>query len=291
MNEYVILTDSSCDLPQELADSLELVVLPLSVNLDGTEYAGYLDGREIGFEEFYNSIREKKPAYTSAINSDAFLKIMRDFLSRGSDVLYLGFSSGLSATYSVGAAVAAQLAKEYPERKIFTVDTLCASMGQGLLAYLTVQKKLAGASIEEARDFAEETKLRLCHWFTVDDLWHLKRGGRISAAAAAMGSMLNIKPVMHVDNAGRLIPMEKVRGRKKALQGIVARMKQTAIDPENQTVFISHGDCLDDAQYVANLVKSELGVKKDILINYVGSVIGAHSGPGTVALFFLGEKR
>lgn len=291
MNEYVILTDSSCDLPQELADSLELVVLPLSVNLDGTEYAGYLDGREIGFEEFYNSIREKKPAYTSAINSDAFLKIMRDFLSRGSDVLYLGFSSGLSATYSVGAAAAAQLAKEYPERKIFTVDTLCASMGQGLLVYLTVQKKLAGASIEEARDFAEETKLRLCHWFTVDDLWHLKRGGRISAAAAAMGSMLNIKPVMHVDNAGRLIPMEKVRGRKKALQGIVARMKQTAIDPENQTVFISHGDCLDDAQYVANLVKSELGVKKDILINYVGSVIGAHSGPGTVALFFLGEKR
>ena len=291
MNEYVILTDSSCDLPQELADSLELVILPLSVNLDGTEYTGYLDGREIGFEEFYGSIREKKPASTSAINSDAFLKIMENFLSKGSDVLYLGFSSGLSATYSVGAAVAAQLAEEYPERKIFTVDTLCASMGQGLLAYLTVQKKLAGASIEEARDFAEETKLRLCHWFTVDDLWHLKRGGRISAAAAAMGSMLNIKPVMHVDNAGRLTLTEKVRGRRKALQGIVARMKQTAIDPENQTVFISHGDCLEDAQYAANLVKSELGVKKDILINYVGSVIGAHSGPGTVALFFLGEER
>lgn len=215
---------------------------------------------------------------------------MEEILKEGKDILNLAFSSGLSSTYSASAVAAQELSAEYPERKIYTVDTLCASLGQGMLVYLAARKKQEGASIEEVRDFVEDTKLKQCHWFTVDDLMHLKRGGRVSGATALVGTMLKIKPVMHVDDEGRLINMEKARGRKASLNALVEKMAESALNPSEQEIFISHGDCLDDAEYVAERVKERLGVKA-VYINHVGPVIGAHSGPGTIALFFLGNRR
>lgn len=290
MSEFVIMTDSCCDLTQEMADQLGLKVLPLTVETPKGDFKNYLDGREIAFDVFYSRLREGDMCKTSAINTTTFREAMEELLKEGKDVLYLGFSSGLSSTYSASVMAARELTEEYPERKVYCVDTLCASLGQGMLVYLAAQKKQAGASIEEVRDYVENTKLSQCHWFTVDDLQFLKRGGRISSAVALVGTMLKIKPVLHVDDEGHLINMEKARGRKAALNNLVDKMAETAINPAEQEIFISHGDCLADAEYVAERVKERLGVEK-VHINYVGPVIGAHSGPGTVALFFLGSKR
>lgn len=290
MSQYIIMTDSSCDLPAGLAAELELEVLPLSVLIDGKSYVNYLDERDITFADCYAALRAGKNATTSAVNVEAFVQAMEPHLQAGEDILYLGFSSALSGTYNAGAAAAQQLAEKYPERKLYAVDTLSASMGQGLLVYLTVQQKRAGATIEQARDYAEAQKLHLCHWFTVDDLNHLHRGGRVSATSAVLGTVLNIKPVLHMDNEGRLIFMEKVRGRRNSIKRMLEKMRETAIEPEKQIVFMSHGDCLEDAEYLAGRIREEWGVK-DVVINYVGPVIGAHSGPGTLALFFLGTER
>ena len=288
--EYVIMTDSSCDLPQELADQLGLEVLPLEVMADGKNYRNWLDGREIDFKEFYRLARDGKDLKTSAVNTAAFEEAMEKLLSEGQDVLYLGFSSGLSTTYNSGETAARELREKYPERKIYTVDTLAASLGEGMIVYYAAKKKLAGATIEEVRDFVEQEKLHMCHWFTVDDLNYLKRGGRISAATAAVGTMLSIKPVMHTDNEGHLVAVGKARGRKASLKALVDSMETTMLPERNETVFISHGDSLEDAEYVASLVREHTGVQ-DVVINYVGPVIGAHSGPGTIALFFWGTER
>lgn len=290
MSQYIIMTDSSCDLPAGLAAELELEVLPLSVLIDGKSYVNYLDEHDITFADCYAALRAGKNATTSAVNVEAFVQAMEPHLQAGEDILYLGFSSALSGTYNAGAVAAQQLAEKYPERKLYAVDTLSASMGQGLLVYLTVQQKRAGATIEQARDYAEAQKLHLCHWFTVDDLNHLHRGGRVSATSAVLGTVLNIKPVLHMDNEGRLIFMEKVRGRRNSIKRMLEKMRETAIEPEKQIVFMSHGDCLEDAEYLAGRIREEWGVK-DVVINYVGPVIGAHSGPGTLALFFLGTER
>ena len=227
---------------------------------------------------------------TSAINIEQMYSVMSEEIKEGRDVLYIGFSSGLSGSYNAGVQAARLLSDEYPERKIFTVDSLCASLGQGLLVYLCAKMRMEGKSIEEVRMFAEENKLNVCHWFTVDDLFFLKRGGRVSAATAVMGTMLSIKPVMHVDNKGRLVNVEKARGRKAALDALFSKMQATAIKPETQTCFICHGDCEEDAKYLANRMKNELGVP-EVIIGYTGPVIGAHSGPGTMAIFYLGTER
>lgn len=290
MRDYVIVTDSCCDLTQEMADELELIVLPLTVMTEDKSYRNYLDGREIGFSEFYNKLRSGKQAKTSAVNVDEFSKAMEGPLKEGKDILYLGFSSGLSATYQSGVLAAEDLRGEFPEATILTVDTLSASLGQGLLVYLAVQEKRKGKTIEELRDYVEATKLHLAHWFTVDDLNHLKRGGRISAAAALLGSTLNIKPILHVDDEGHLISVGKVRGRKNSLKGLMEKMTETGIDLAEQTIFISHCDALEDAQLLAEMIRAEFPVK-EIVMNYIGPVIGAHSGPGTIALFFLAKHR
>ncbi len=287
---YVVMTDSSADLTAELVEKLGLDVIPLSVNVGEKSFMNYPDEREIGSHEFYEMLRGGANAKTSAVNVDTFVNAMSVHLKQGKDVLYLGFSSGLSSTYNAGAIAAEELRAAYPDRKILTVDTLCASLGQGLLVYLTVQKVLAGATIEEAAAFAEENRLHLCHWFTVDDLFFLKRGGRVSAATALVGSALGIKPVLHVDNEGHLINVSKARGRKNSILALVDRMEKSAINPAKQTIFISHGDCLADAEFLADEVRKRFGIS-DITINFVGPVIGAHSGPGTLALFFLGEER
>lgn len=289
-NSYVVMTDSSADLTAELVEELGLDVIPLSVNVGEKSFMNYPDEREIGSHDFYEMLRGGANAKTSAVNVDTFLNAMSVHLKAGKDILYLGFSSGLSSTYSASEIAAQELRETYPDRKILTVDTLCASLGQGLLIYLTMQRVLAGATIEEAAAFAEENRLHLCHWFTVDDLFFLKRGGRVSAATALVGSALGIKPVMHVDNEGHLINVSKARGRKNSILALVDRMEQSAIDPAKQTIFISHGDCRDDADFLAEEVRKRFGIT-DITINFVGPVIGAHSGPGTLALFFLGTER
>ena len=290
MSEYVIVTDSSADLTDGMVKELGVEVLPLSFTVKGQTYHNYPDNRDMDPKDFYAMLRAGEMATTAAVNVADYTSALEPLLESGKDVLVLAFSSGLSATYQSSVIAVNELKDKFPERKIFTVDTLCASMGQGLLVYLAAKKKQAGATIEEVRDWTEENKLKLCHWFTVDDLHFLKRGGRISAATAVLGSMLHIKPVLHVDDEGHLINMGKARGRGASLTALVDHMEETAIDPASQVVFISHGDCLADAEKVAGDVKKRLGVK-EVVINHVGPVIGAHSGPGTLALFFLGSRR
>ena len=287
---YQIITDSSCDLPQELADAYGLIVLPLSVTVDGVTYKNYLDGREIGFHTLYEKYRSGSKTSTCAVNPDAFIDVLEPCLKEGKDVFYIGFSSGLSATYQSGCIAAAELREKYPERKIMTIDSLCASLGQGLFVHYAVQKQREGATMEELAAYLEELRPHLCHWFTVDDLMYLKRGGRISASTALLGTALQIKPVMHTDNDGKLANVTKARGRKASIRALVDRMEQTAIDPSSQTVFICHGDCIEDAEYAAGLIRERFGIQ-DIVINYTGPVIGAHSGPGTLAIFFVGTER
>ncbi|MBQ8972871.1 MAG: DegV family protein [Clostridia bacterium] len=290
MSDFILMTDSSCDLPDALAKEMQLEVLPLTVYIGDDSYKNYLDGREIAFKDFYTRLRANSNVKTSAVNQSQFIELLDPLLQQGKDVLYLGFSSGLSGTYSAGASACEELAAKYPERKVFAVDTLCASMGQGLMVWHCWKQKQAGKTIEEVRDFAEENKLHLCHWFTVDDLMFLKRGGRVSAATAIVGSMLSIKPVMHVDDEGHLIKVSTARGRKASIRALVDEMEKTAIDVKSQHVFISHGDCQEDVDYLSGLLRDRLGVQ-EITSSYVGPVIGAHSGPGTLALFFMGTVR
>ena len=290
MSKFIILTDSSCDLPAAMAEEMQLEVLPLTVYVENDSYRNYLDGREIGFKDFYQRLQTTNNVKTSAVNQAQFLEIIEPLAAAGSDVLYLGFSSGLSGTFNAGALAVNELSEKYPERKLYAVDTLCASLGQGLIVYLCWQQQQAGRSIEEVRDYAEKIKLNVCHWFTVDDLMFLKRGGRVSAATAIVGSMLSIKPVMHVYNEGHLIKVDTARGRKASIRALVAEMEKRGTDLAGQHIFISHGDCEEDAKYLASLVREKFGVK-DVTINYVDPVIGAHSGPGTLALFFVGTER
>ncbi|MDO5519993.1 MAG: DegV family protein [bacterium] len=287
---YAIITDSSANLPETMIDEFDLHILSLVFRIKDQEYYGYVKGETTDLAQFYKRMREKENITTSLINVEFCESYMRKLLDAGEDILYIGFSSGLSGTYQAVAMVADQLREEYPQRKILTVDTLAAALGEGLLVYYACTLKREGKTMEEVYQWLLDNRLHLCHWFTVDDLFFLLRGGRVSAASAIVGSMLSIKPVMHVDDEGRLIVMEKVRGRRKSLDGLVKHMEETVTNPEEQVVFISHGDCLKDAEYVANQVKEKLHVK-DVLIHILDPVIGAHSGPGTVALFFLGTKR
>ena len=290
MGEYVILTDSSADLSAELVAELGVEVLPLSFTMEDKIYYNWPDNRDIDPADFYARLRGGAMATTSAVNVANYTDAIEPFLKEGKDVLVLAFSSGLSTTCNSAQIAARELMEQYPDRKVYVVDTLCASLGQGLLVWYAAQQKKEGKTIDEVRDWTEAHKLNLCHWFTVDDLHFLKRGGRISAATAVLGTMLSIKPVMHVDNEGHLIKVGTARGRNASLKALVDHMEQTAQNPAEQVVFISHGDCEADAQRVAADVKARFGVKT-VVINYVGPVIGAHSGPGTVALFFLGSER
>lgn len=239
---------------------------------------------------FYNKLRAGVMSTTTQVNSEEFIQVFTPVLEAGDDILYIAFSSGLSGTCQSAHLAKKELEQKFPGRRIEVFDSLCASMGEGLLVYHAATRKNNGASLDEVLAWLKENVLHLCHWFTVDDLNHLKRGGRVSTATALVGTMLGIKPVLHVDDEGHLIPVSKVRGRKQSLDALVKKMEETAIDPQDQVIFISHGDCLEDAKYVARQVREKLGVK-DVKINFIGPVIGAHSGPGTVALFFLGSSR
>ena len=287
---YRIITDSCCDLTQTMADELDLTVAPLTVNYKGQEYQNFLDGRSLDTHEFYMGLREGELTSTSAANPTLWAETMKPALEAGEDILVLAFSSGLSTTYNAACIAAEDLREQYPQRKIYVVDTLCASRGQGLLCYHVANRKAQGASLEEARDFAEENKLHLCHWFTVDDLHFLKRGGRVSATTAVVGSLLQIKPVMHMDNEGHLAVASKARGRKASIQAIANQIGISAYEPEKQTMFICHGDCLEDAQYLESILRETYHVP-EVVTHFTGPVIGSHSGPGTLAVFFLGKER
>ncbi|HIS40760.1 MAG TPA: DegV family protein [Candidatus Aphodovivens avistercoris] len=291
--DFEIVTDSSCNLVEDMIDEFGLHILPLTFMVDGEDavYQSYLKGERTDLAQFYTMMREGKVFKTSLPNLAEAEALFRGLLEQGRDVLYLGFSSGLSGTFEAVSLLLGQLAAEFSERKVYAVDTLAASGGEGLLVWHAVQHARAGEGIDEVRNWVEANKLHLAHWFTVDDLMFLFRGGRVSKTAAWAGTLLNIKPVLHVDDEGRLIPMEKVRGRKKSLNALVEHMASSAVAPiDEQMVFITHGDCLEEAEYVAAKVKERFGVK-EVVINYVDPVIGAHSGPGTMALFFLADKR
>ena len=289
MAEYVIFTDSTTDLTPELVAEMDVQVLPMRFMLDGKEYRNYPDNRELSPKEFYDKLRAGSMSTTSQINSAAFIEAFTPVLEAGKDILYVAFSSGLSGTYQSACLAAEDLREQFPERTIECVDTLQASMGEGLVAYAAAMLKKDGMSLAELAAWLRENVRRFCAWFTVDDLMFLKRGGRLSGVAAVAGTLLGIKPVLHVDPDGHLIAMEKVRGRKASLDGLVRHFETSAENHADQTVFISHGDCLEDCQYVADKIKA-FGVKR-ICIGTIGPVIGAHSGPGTVALFFTGSPR
>lgn len=288
MNNYVIFTDSACDIKPELLKEWGVEFIEMSFRFEGEDKSYYNNQLEI--KDFYNKMRNGGIAKTSAVNPEDFSNAFSEILKQGKDILYLGFSSGLSTTFNSARIAAEELKPLYPERKIIAVDTLCASAGQGLILYLTVQKKNEGADIESAAAFAEGIKLNLCHWFTVDDLVYLKRGGRVSPTVAFVGTVLGIKPVLHVDNDGKLINITKARGRKSALATIVEKYGELASTTEKGSVFISQADCLEDAELVKSMIKEKYGADVSI-ISDIGPVIGAHSGPGTIALFFVGKER
>ncbi len=284
---YKIITDTCCDFPAEMYKELDLGVVSLSILYKGVNYNEY---SEAWLKELFDGLRKGESATTSAVNPEGWSTVIEPVLQEGKDALVLTFSSGLSTTYQSAVIAANELQEKYPDRKINVVDTLCASLGQGLLVWYACQKRDEGMSLEEVTAWCEDNKLNLCHWFTVDDLMYLKRGGRVSAATALVGTMLQIKPVLHVDDEGHLINVAKTRGRKASIEALAAKMGDSAIPGANDTVFICHGDCQQDAEYLASVVKEKYGVK-NVFIYYVGAVIGSHSGPGTLALFFLGKKR
>lgn len=287
MTDFDILTDSASDLPEELHGELNIQVLPLTVRFRGQEFEDYNNDQ---LKTFFDALRAGEEASTAAVNPQRWAAAMEPSLAAGRDLLVIAFSSGLSTTYQAAELAKNELAEKYPDRKIRVVDSLCASLGEGLLVWYACKKRDEGLSLDELADWVEREKFHLCHWFTVDDLMYLKRGGRVSAATALLGTMLQIKPVLHVDNEGHLINMSKARGRKASIQALAAKAKELALPGENETVFICHGDCREDAEYLASLAREQLGAK-NVVIGYVGAVIGSHSGPGTLALFFLGKNR
>ncbi len=289
MADYVLFTDSTTDLSVDLIEEMGVQVIPLTFTIGGKDYKNYPDGRELSSKEFYDRLRGGEVSTTSQISQQEFLDAFTPVLEQGKDVLYLAFSSGLSGTFNSARLAVEELTEQFPERTVLAIDTLQASMGEGLAVYYAACLKNEGRSLQEVADWFLENRMSICAWFTVDDLMFLKRGGRLSGAAAVAGTLLGIKPVLHVDDEGKLIAMEKVRGRKASLNALVQHFEASTYDRSQQVVFISHADCLADCQYVADKIAA-LGVKR-ICISDIGPVIGAHAGPGTVALFFRADKR
>ncbi len=288
MSEYVIYTDSGCDIPGEVIKGWGAKYCNFTFVFNDSEKIYTPDTLRAG--EFYAKMRAGLVAKTSAISSGVFMEAFEEELKNGRNILYIGFTSTLSSTYSFGKVAADSLQDKYPERKIITLDSNCASGGFAMLVYLTTLKQKEGADIEEAAQYARDMRPNISHWFTVDDLVYLKRGGRVSSATVFVGGMLGIKPVMHLDDAGELTVVSKVRGRKTAINGVAEKFGATAVDPENGPVFISQAYCLADAEYLKKLLFEKYGAKNVEIYDH-GSLTGAHTGPGTLAAFFVGTGR
>ena len=285
---YRIFTEATSDLPAKFAEQLNVTVLPMGFTMEGKEYF-YIPGRsDMPIETFFEKMRAGVPVTTAQVNAYTFIEAFEPLLKNGEDILYIGLSSKLSGSVQSGSSAAEELRAKYPERKIFVIDSCCASLGEGLLVYYAARKQ--DMAVEDLAKWVEDNKLRFIHWFTVEDLVYLKRGGRISGATAAIATILNIKPVMHVDNEGYLVAVEKVQGRKKSLRSLFDRMVKTVDTKETDTVFIGHCDSKADAEYVASLVH-EAYPDMMVHIGDIGTSVGAHSGPGTIALFFIGSER
>ena len=287
---FAIVSDSCSNLLDETIEKYDITILPLTFLIDDVQYTSYNKGEKTDLQKFYKMLRDGKVITTSLPNLQDSKRALTEILEGGSDILYIGFSSNLSGTYTANDLIAKELSAQFPDRKILTVDTLAASMGEGFLVWEAASMREEGKSIEEVHEWLETNKLKVAHWFTVDDLMFLWRGGRVSKTAAFAGSMLNIKPVLHVDDEGHLIPMEKVRGRKKSIDALVDHMEKTVVKPYNNRVLITHGDCIDDALSLKEKIEERFDIH-DIHINYVDPVVGAHSGPGTLALFYLADSR
>lgn len=292
MEPYVIISDSCCDLPAQMAQDAGMEILPLSVQIGDESFANYLDGRELTSKELFTRIRGGAMPSTSAVSVGLFEDAMVKHLQAGSDILCITFTSALSTTHQSAVIAANELREQYPQRTIHVVDSLCASLGQGLLLKLCAEKQAAGATLEEALSFAKDMAPRVDGWFSVEDLNHLKRGGRISATSAAVGSLLSIKPILRVNAEGKLENVGKERGRKGALAALVNKVATLATEKANYTMFVGHADCEEDAQFVAQQLVEKAGVPaENILIQMFGAVIGSHIGPGTVGVFFVGDSR
>lgn len=289
MREFVITTDNSADLPLDYYEKHGIGVASLTYTLNGTTYNMYTT---IPSHDFYDAMRNGSMPTTSQVNPADIRALFEPYVKKGMDILHIAFSGGLSGSYNSSRIAAEELLEEYPDAKIVTIDSLAASLGQGLLVHKAMQMKADGKNLDEIAEWVENHKRNLCHMFTVGDLNHLYRGGRISKLTAVFGTMVNIKPVLHVDNEGKLVNIDKVRGRKKSLNALVDKMEEKigSYRGKNDVIFISHGDCLEDAQYVARQVKERFGYT-EFMYNNVGATIGAHAGPGTVALFFMGDER
>jgi DegV family protein with EDD domain len=290
MNKYVIFTDSTSDLPQNIVEDMDIKVIPMAFEIAGKSYMDYPDDRELDTHEFYEMLRNGETAVTSLINTMTFIEWFEPFIKEGKDIMYIGFSAAMSGTYNASLMAAEMLIERYKDSKIICVDSKAASLGEGMLLYSAALHKEKGMSIEELHEWVIENRLHLCHWVTVDDLNHLKRGGRINPLTATIGTALSMKPIIHVDDEGSLMPVTNVRGRKKSLHTLVDHMAETAVNPEEQVVFIAHGDNYKDAIQLEKLVRDQLKVR-DVVIGTIGPVIGSHTGPGAMTLFFFGTKR
>ena len=284
---YRIVTDSCCDLSEQMYEQLGVSCVPLLVNFRGQNIKSCTEAQ---LKDIYDAFRAGEPATTAAANPQDWEEAIAPVLEQGDDALVMAFSSGLSTTYQSAVIAAGELMERYPGRTVKVVDTLSASMGQGLFLYYACKMRDAGMTLDQLADWCESKKQNVCQWFTVDDLMYLKRGGRISAATALAGTMLQIKPVLHVDKEGHLVSVSKARGRKASIAALAKKMADTMLPGENDIVFISHGDCLEEAELLAQMLKEQCGVK-EVVINYVGAVIGSHAGPGTIAMFFIGKER
>ncbi len=284
MSNYVLITDSASDLPSEIAENLEVEILPMKYMVNDTPCVD----KDFDMENFYNLLRGKALSLTSQTNVEEFSNYFSRYLESGKDILYVGFPLSLSGMNNSARIAARELSEKYPERKIIVIDSVSASIGQGLLVYYAALKKKSGATIDEVADFVNDNKLKFCHWFTVDDLYFLKRGGRISQATAVVGSILNVKPLLSMNDEGKLYVFDKIRGKKKVLDLMSSKIEN--LNSDYKKVFVGHADCLDDAKYVAEKISAE-NPSLDVTITHLGPIIGTHTGPGTVALAFVGNSR
>lgn len=290
MDKFCIVTESTADLTPALVDRFDITVIPMRFSFGDTEYYNYPDNHALSPEAFYQMLRDGQVSTTTAINMSQFEEAFIPILERGEDILYLGFSSALSSTFGTAVVVAQQLRERYPARRIEVVDTLAASMGEGLLVCLAAMQQQRGANLDQVADWVRAHIFKLSHWFTVDDLIHLYRGGRVNALTAHVGTALGIKPILHVDDAGQLIPMAKIRGRKQSIEALAQKLKALGQDVEQQMIFIGHADAFDAAEYLAGLVRADFS-SAEIQIGSIGPVVGSHTGPGALTLFFLGRYR
>ena len=291
MAEYIISTDTSCDFPLEYVKQHDLPLVTLFYSIDGVTGENGCPSSDV-LKNFYDKMRAGSMTKTQQASIEDTEKVFREILKEGKDILHIAFSSGLSGTANAARLAAENMMEEFPGRKIIVIDSLCASLGQGLLVDYALKLQQQGKTMEETAKWLEDHIQNICHLFTVEDLKYPQRGGRISKTTALVGTMIGIKPVLHVDPEGKLVSISKVRGRKQSIQALVNKMEENIgkYRDEKQPIFISHGDCIEDANYLAELVKERFGYD-EFLINDVGPTIGAHSGPGTLALFFMSETR